>query len=281
MTERPVVHPPPPIDVLDLFPELQAHLLRLLSGLTEEEWSRSTVCSGWSVKDIALHMLGVNLGNLSDRRDQCEDPWWRTASSGTIGDLTTWNAQWVVAARRISPRLLCELLGFTGDAVSRYYASLDLTAIGNSVWWAGPAPAPVWLDVAREYTERWVHQQQIRDAVGQPGLTEARYLAPVLAAFVHALPRALHSVSAPEGTLIRLVVVGDAGHQWVAVRGDDHWTLSEDRGGVAGATVTIEQDTAWRLWTRGIGVDEARWLIHAEGNPELAERVLEMVSIMG
>jgi uncharacterized protein (TIGR03083 family) len=280
LTERPVVHPPPPIDVIDLFPTLQEHLLRLLSGLTEEEWNRPTVCSAWSVNDVALHMLGVDLGNLSDRRDTFHDPWWRTASGDTIADLNTWNETWVVGARRISPRLLCELLAYTGDAVSRYYASVNLTAIGNSVWWAGPDPAPVWLDVAREYTERWVHQQQIRDAVGQPGLKDARYLAPVLAAFVHALPVALQSVSAPEGALIRLVVVGAAGNQWVAVRGQDHWMLGEDRGGVANATVTIEQDTAWRLWTKGIGRDQAQRLIHAEGDPALAERVLEMVSIM-
>jgi hypothetical protein len=49
VTERPVVHPPRPIDVIGPFPELQEHLLRLLSDLTEEESSRSTVCSGWSV----------------------------------------------------------------------------------------------------------------------------------------------------------------------------------------------------------------------------------------
>ena len=46
--------------------------------------------------------------------------------------------------------------------------------------WAGPEPAPIWLHVAREYTERWVHQQHIRDAVGRPGLNERRWLGPVL-----------------------------------------------------------------------------------------------------
>jgi uncharacterized protein (TIGR03083 family) len=280
VTERPVAHPPPPIDVLALLPEVQEHLLRLLTGLTEDEWGRSTVCSGWSVKVVALHLLGVNLGNLSDRRDQFDDPWWSTASGDTIADLNTWNETWVVAARRISPRLLCELLAFTGDTVSRYYASVDLTATGNSVWWAGSGPSPVWLDVAREYTERWVHQQQIRDAVGKPGLKEPRYLGPVLAAFVHALPRALHAISAPEGTLVRLVVAGEAVGTWVAVRGRDRWMLGEDVGGEADATVTVQQDIARRLWTKGIGVDDAQKLIDAEGNSELAERVLQMVSIM-
>jgi hypothetical protein len=58
------------------------------------------------------------------------------------------------------------------------------------VSWVGPDPVPNWLDVAREYTERWTHQQQARDAVGMPGLREPTFMAPVLATFVHALPQA-------------------------------------------------------------------------------------------
>ena len=53
---------------------------------------------------------------------------------------------------------------------------------------------------AREFTERWVHQQQIRDAVGKPGLTERRWLHPVLDAFARALPHALRDHAAPGGT---------------------------------------------------------------------------------
>ncbi|HEX3202686.1 MAG TPA: hypothetical protein VHW42_12245 [Actinomycetes bacterium] len=39
----------------------------------------------------------------------------------------------------------------------------------DPVSWVGPDPAPNWLDVAREYSERWTHQQQIRDAAEIPG----------------------------------------------------------------------------------------------------------------
>jgi hypothetical protein len=52
------------------------------------------------------------------------------------------------------------------------------------------------LELAREYTERWLHQQHIRDAVGAPGQTDPRFLAPVLATFAHAFPVALRRVTA-------------------------------------------------------------------------------------
>jgi len=66
----------------------------------------------------------------------------------------------------------------------------------------GAGPASVWLDVAREYTERWVHQQHIRDAAGVPGQVEAHYVGPVIATFMHALPAALAEARRPAGTAV-------------------------------------------------------------------------------
>jgi hypothetical protein len=63
------LQPPVPTIVVALFPEILNELVRLLSGLSAEEWQKPTVCAGWSVKDVALHLLGGEIGNLSRRRD--------------------------------------------------------------------------------------------------------------------------------------------------------------------------------------------------------------------
>lgn len=201
-----------PILVADLFPPLLESLLALLSSLTDEEWDRPVFAPGWTVKDVALHLLGNDVGMLSGGRDGF-------VTSDVPGerwnDLVDWlnrrNDLWVVATRRMSCRLLCDLLQFTGEQVNSYFASLDLYSIGGAVSWAGPEPAPVWLDVAREYTERWHHQQHIRDAAGKPGLMEPRFLAPVLDAFVRALPYTYRNVEARRGTVIALSITGSAG----------------------------------------------------------------------
>ncbi len=52
----------------------------------------------------------------------------------------------------------------TGEQTNAYFQRVDPFAMGGPVSWAGPEPAPVWLDVAREFTERWHHQQHIRAA---------------------------------------------------------------------------------------------------------------------
>ncbi len=273
-----------PIDVVDLFAGEREALLRLLASLSDTGWATPTVCPGWTVKDVALHLLGVDMANLSRRRDGFRAP----DAQGPVGEahadlvafLTRFNESWVEATRRLSPRLLCELLAFTDPAVVAYYRSLDLDALGEPVSWAGPQPAPVWLDVAREYTERWVHQQQIRDALQRPGLKEPRYVAPVLAAFVHGLPPALSTVAAPAGTRVRLVVSGPAGGVWLALRPGDAWVLGQDEEGTAAATVTLDQETAWRLFTKGITRDVALQHARLEGDRSLADRMLDTVSII-
>jgi uncharacterized protein (TIGR03083 family) len=202
--------------VLDLFPGERTTLLELLAELPPAEWSTETVCPGWSVKDVAAHLLGDDVGRLSWGRDSYVNPAFAAGLDiatlpGLVAAIDRQNAVWVAGARRISPRLLIELLAMTGKLTEAYFASLDMSALGMPVDWAGPEPAPVWLDVAREYTERWVHQQHIRDAVGKPGLKERRWLAPVLDAFVRGLPRVLRDAPSPDGATLRLIISGDAG----------------------------------------------------------------------
>ena len=58
-----------PIMTTELFPELRQHLLSLLNSLTPEEWDRPTLARKWTVKDVALHLLGDDIGVLSRKRD--------------------------------------------------------------------------------------------------------------------------------------------------------------------------------------------------------------------
>jgi uncharacterized protein (TIGR03083 family) len=272
---------PAPILVADLFPEVRQHLLSLLGGLTAECWLRPTAAGKWDVKDVALHLLGGDISNLSRRRDAYMPPGpdlsrWEDLVA-FINDL---NQSWVVAARRMSPRVLCDLLEHIGTQVDAYFLSLDPFAIGGEVSWAGSQPAPVWLDVAREYTERWHHQQQIREATGRPGLYEPRLFAPVLDAFVRALPHTFRDVDAAEGTTVQVTISGPAGGEWAVRRTAGSWELLVGRSAEAASEVVLAAEDAWKIFTRGIRGDQARSCSKISGNRELASRVLQMVSVI-
>ncbi len=204
----------------------------------------------------------------------------RGFSAAATGTWVAFGSAWVRATRRMSPRVLCDLLRFTGPQVEAYFASLDPAATGVPVGWAGPKPAPVWLDLAREYTERWHHQQQVRDAVGKPGLKERKFLAPVLETFARGLPRAYREVAAPEGTAVQVSISGESGGEWFLVSENGAWNLYVDAAGPASARVIIEQDDAWRLFTKGLSREQARRKVALEGDERLGLRALETVSII-
>ncbi len=125
------------MDARPLLPGLRAELVALLAGLARSDWALPTACPGWSVHDVAAHLLGVELGNVSVRRDR-----W-ALGPGDGEDLDSWlnrfNQQWVEAARRISPALLVELTNLAGLRFEEHLATLDLDA--PAARWSGrPVP---------------------------------------------------------------------------------------------------------------------------------------------
>jgi uncharacterized protein (TIGR03083 family) len=275
------MYPPQPVLVVDLFPELLESLLDLLRDLSDADWRQPTICAGWSVKDVTLHLLGGEIGNLSRRRDG-------HAMEGAsinnwqelVAAINDWNERWVQASRRISPRLLVDLLELTGRQMCDYFSTLDPYALGGSVSWAGPQPAPLWLDIACEYTERWHHQQHIREAVGHPGLNQPRYIAPALATFVWALPQAYRLVHAAENTCLTLTITGVAGGRWSIVRQGEEWRLYQGAPDRPVAEVQLDAQLAWRLFTHGLSPDAARPQMAVLGDQRLGWKILYMVSII-
>src|SRR6188768_2360709 len=112
--------PLPAVNVLPLFPALREELLALLTDLTPEDWLTPTVCTGWSVKDVAAHLLGDDIGRLSWGRDGYVSPSFAagldiSTLTGFIAAIDRQNAVWVEATRRVSPQLLIALLRSSGE----------------------------------------------------------------------------------------------------------------------------------------------------------------------
>jgi uncharacterized protein (TIGR03083 family) len=272
-----------PLYTADLFPPLHAELNRLLEGLTSEDWERPTVAGSWRVRDVAAHLLDVDLRKLSVNRDGHLAP--PDEPVGGYGDLVKFlnrlNADWVAAARRLSPRVLAELLAVTGPAVSGLVASLPPHGPALfPVAWAGEDRSENWFDVGRDYTERWHHQMQIRDAVGAPPLLESRWLHPLLDLSVRALPRAYESVTAEEGTAVLFEVTGREEQIWSVIREDGSWQIRQGAAPTPGATVRADADTAWRLLYNALPRAAALERISVEGDVALAEPFLSTRSVM-
>jgi hypothetical protein len=166
--------------------------------------------------------------------------------------------------------------------VAERFAVRDEWDESLGVGWTGTGPSPVWLDAAREYMERWMHQQHIRAALNEPGVLERHWYHPVLETAVRALPRTYEPLRMPAGTSVRVVVDGAAGGAWRLERRARRWRLAasgEDPGG-ADAEVILVGATAWRVFARAAGAAEAAAAATQRGDPALTSPVLRSAAVM-
>ncbi|MFD9462428.1 maleylpyruvate isomerase N-terminal domain-containing protein [Streptomyces sp. NPDC060027] len=260
----------PPTDVRSLLREERAALLALLDDLDPSAWDRPTVCPGWSVKDVALHILDDDLGWLSRGRDGDQSGLLTglTDHESFIVALNDKNQRWVETTRVLSPRVISTLLDVAGTEMDGYWTSMDLMAEGR-VAWASPDPVPLWFDIAQDFTERWVHQQQIRDAVDRPGVRDERFLGPVLRTFLWALPLHYAPLTGTDAE-VAIQLSGAGGGSWRLQRRQGRWDLVELDPASAmelpHATIELDTDSAWRLLT-GAPFDLGRLVL--SGDPDL------------
>ena len=262
-----------------LFKPDREALIAVLSELAPSQWSTPTVCAGWDVRDVALHILGGDMASISGHRDGA----WglQPRPDETLGVfINRINHEWVAAARRLSPRLIIELLQATGPPLFMYLQTIDPLAAGGVVSWAGAELAPNWLDLAREYMERWVHQQHIRDAVGKRGQCEPRFIAPVVAASMHALPVALAHVRPRMAHAVVVRVEGEGGGCWSIIREAHRWRVFEGAAADAQTEIVVGVEDWWRLVTLGLSAAEARRRARVAGDAALAEAVFATVAII-
>jgi uncharacterized protein (TIGR03083 family) len=283
VSDRRGLRPVGPVFLVGLFPGLHLELMTLLRGLAPEDWNRPTACALWSVKDIVAHLLDTCLRRLSYGRDRREATPDRSIASYTdlVAYLNRLNAEWIAGTRRLSPRLLMDLMDWAEPQLHQYLESLDPHATGVfGVAWAGEEQSPTWFDIGREYTERWLHQQQIREAVGAPGLTSRQWLSPALDIFVRALPFSYREVEADPNTRIELRIGGEAGATWTLVRSSQSWQLFSGAVPDPTTVVSLDQEAAWKLFSKALPPDQASREIGIVGDPRLGQPLLRTLAVM-
>ncbi len=271
----------PPILTAHLFKPLDEMLLVLLESLESDEWRRPTIVPQWNVKQITAHLLDTALRRLSFVRDG--EPSGPPPEGDLVRFVNDMNARGVEFLGRLSGPVLISLTRPTVRALHEYFASLP--PMSPSPWpvsWAGETHSENWFDIAREFTERWHHQQQIRLAVDRPGIMTRELYGPVLECFMRALPHAYRHVHAPIGALCDVVITGESGGRWRIRKNEGGWAAVKPREPpVADHSVSIPEDIAWRIFTKGMSRDDARARISLRGDERVSAAVLEMVTIVG
>jgi uncharacterized protein (TIGR03083 family) len=263
---------PTPILCAPLILKVDAKLIQLLASLTPPEWDLQTAAPAWKVRDVAAHLLDTSLRKLSIVRDghTVEPP-----PADIAAFVHRLNAEGVTVYRRLSPAVLTGLIKTASDQFADFHESLDPFApAAFAVSWAGEQTSLNWFDTARELTERWHHQQQIREAVNRPGIMTPELYHPVLDCFARGLPHSFRNTEAPSGTTMLVEIAGDCGGAWMLAR-NPNWDLTEPTS--SPNRIVIPQEIAWRIFTKA---PFPSGQIRIAGDPILAAQVLKTTSIV-
>jgi uncharacterized protein (TIGR03083 family) len=261
---------------------VDTELIRLLRSLTPREWDVQTIAPLWKVRDVAAHLLDTALRKLSLARDS----WFvENVEVGSAQDLIAivdrLNREGVTVYRRLSPAVLIDAMKLACEQSADFHESLDPFAPARfPVSWAGEQASLNWFDTARELTERWHHQQQIRFALDRPGIMIPELYHPVLDTFARGLPYLYQEVDGPAGAVVVLHVSGACGGEWFIRKGLGQWDLVKGACGGIASRVTIPEDLAWRIFTKGIDRNAALGSIQIEGDRSLGKKILHLTAIV-
>ncbi len=257
-------------------------LLQLLGTVEEQAWAWPTPCPAWDVAGLCRHLLGDDFHALSRMRDGYSGtiPPPDVDENGLIGWLDELQKGWVDAARRMSPRLVIQLLEWMGPQVAAAFARADPRAVTQHVSWASDQPVPMWLDIAREVTEYWVHRQQLLDALGSPPDPRVDLLGPVLDALRWAYPYRLEGARAETGDTVGIDIDGSLQRHWLVVRRSQGWRFADDAGRRFVGRIRLTTDQAWRLLTNNLPArDQAE--LDIEGSDEITAILRRTRAIIG
>jgi uncharacterized protein (TIGR03083 family) len=184
----------------------------LLASLAPSQWARPTALPGWSVQDAVAHLIGTE----SALAGQSPPP------SGidvrglphVRNDIGAVNEQWVQGLR-----------GESSDAVlDRFRAITAVRRAALEAMSAAEFEAPSWTPAGPGTYGRfmrirvfdcWMHEQDIRDAVGAPGHGDGPCAAVALAEAADALGYIVGKrAAAPDGAAVTIELTGPEHVTW-------------------------------------------------------------------
>lgn len=273
MTDHPSLQP-----YADAWAHSVEAISELVSTLTEGEWNRATDCPGWSVRDVVSHVIGVECEMLGDPRPIHTLP----RDLYHVTDETSRRAEIQVDVRRhhTGPEMTSEL----EYTLIRRSRQLRNEKRDPSTRVPGLFVPEITLEeqLRMRAFDVWVHEQDIRRALGEPGNLDSPGSQVVSELLVERLPRVVaERAAAPRNSAVVIDVSGPVEFmRTVRVDHDGRGTVDGSPSLGPAVTLTLDWETYFRLAcgrTRPRAVGEQ---VKIEGDEELAQAILENFNVL-
>ncbi|GAA1934826.1 maleylpyruvate isomerase family mycothiol-dependent enzyme [Nocardioides marmoribigeumensis] len=259
-----------------------ADVVALLRSLTPADWDRPTELPGWDVRAVAAHLAHLE-GELAGRpQPQVEVP----AAPHVKGFMGQYTESGTIARRDWKPQRIVDELE---EVVAERRAALAANPPEDP-----SAPGPSFAALAGWSWETllhnrpfdiWMHEQDIRRAVGRPGGLDTPGAAHAGRVVARSLPMVVGKRGGAQAGQSVVLELTDVPHPdlpsvLAVLVGDDGRARACDVGDLSGGpTATVRLD--WVDWIRLGGgrasADEVEVLV--EGDQELGRRVLAGLAV--
>lgn len=146
----------PRTQVSDGLLEQMERLEELIRPLSEKEWNTSSRCAGWTVGDVARHVIGGMADVAAGRLDGLGTP--------------------EVTAREVAERAGRSPADLADECAEVTKAAAGLLPMFDDAAWAGPSPGgfegTLGDGVEALWYDAWLHGDDIRAALGRPSEPE-------------------------------------------------------------------------------------------------------------
>ena len=253
-----------------------AALVALCSDLSERDWKRPTECPGWTVQDAVAHLLGIELSLLGE-----PEPEPVRGRAHVRNELGEQNEAWVEHFRDRGGDAVLQLFAeATARRVAAMHAMSEQEMQAHHPGPTGQVPYRDLLGI--RLMDCWVHEQDIRHALGRPGGFDGEHVGVVFERLLGALPRVLaKAVRPPEGSVVALRL-SEPVPRTRAVQVSGGRGTVVDAAGEAVCTVAMSPPVYERLvagrWTGEHALERGGLVL--DGDVELGRALVRNLSIL-
>jgi uncharacterized protein (TIGR03083 family) len=264
--------------LVDRLEEVWSSTSRLGDSLSEADWKAPTECPGWSVQDTLVHVIGIEsviLGRPLPDVDALPD------APHIKNDIGRSNEVWVEAFRdRSGPEVLEEFRAVTGERLVALRApDMDFGA----ETWTPVGPGTVRDLLPFRVFDSWVHEQDMRRAVGRTGGLDTAVAAVVLDRIAGSMPFVVgKKAAAPDGASVVFELDGPLARSIAIGVDGGRARLLDTAPASPTARIVTDTETFARLacgrLDPGAELDAGR--VRVDGDEALGRRVVENMNFL-
>lgn len=254
-----------------------ATLSNLCGHLTDEQWRADTDCPGWTVKDQLSHLIGIERWILGHPAPEHHVP----QADHVVNHLGERNEVEVDYRRRRAPDEVLEEFRAVTRERARALSQLTESEFNKKTWTPfGESTVTTWLGM--RILDSWVHEQDIRRAIGKRGHLSGPIPELVFERLALRMPKVVgKNAGAPDGSIVVFHVDGITDGQMTIAVAEGRANMVPDASEVDVRLVMDLQTfvcLACGRWEpeRTIRVG----LVEIEGDRELGSRVVANMNVL-